>query len=137
MKSRPEKDLSGGDELRVAVAARRKAARARAEGPAMEKFWAMLETRDLKWPNEMPAAAPKPVRCARFARERLAESLPVLCQYLIAKTLDGDLMSLKMLWQMAELDSKASAPAAAKAVANARAASLAFARKTVAEYKAR
>ena len=47
---------------------------------------------------------PRPGACQRIVRKHLAAALPDICTALLEHAQKGDLATLKLLWQMAELD---------------------------------
>jgi predicted lipid-binding transport protein (Tim44 family) len=80
--------------------------------------------------------APTPARCPQFVRREIAGALPEICRALLSKAVEGDMAALKMLWQMAMLD-KAAEKAGNKTAAGFGARELGFARKALAEFRAR
>ena len=55
-------------------------------------------------PDGKTAAAPTPGACQRYMRQRFADALPTIADFLLAAAKGGDLPCLKMVLQIAQLE---------------------------------
>ena len=78
-----------------------------------------------------PPRLPRPGYCHPFVRKQIAEALPELCKAYLGRAKKGDLSTMKLLWQMAELDKQMQSPGTQNA------ADKKFVRQSLAKYRGR
>ena len=100
-------------------------------GDGKAKALDRLQSAAAKSEPPKPPRAPRPGACHPFVRKQIAEALPELCKAYLGRAKKGDLSTMKLLWQMAELDKQIQS-AGAQGAADKK-----FVRQTLAKYRSR